>query len=179
MGGAVALDIALAAPGRVSALALLDPALDGYEFSASLLESWQAEEDALERGDIDAAVELNVRLWVDGPGRAAGAAPADVRALVAQMQRRAFELQLAADAVEDRMLAPGMVERLAEIGAPALVLSGEHDVGDFRDIAALLAASMPSAREVTVPGAAHLPSMEQPELVEDMLVPFLLDSASA
>jgi pimeloyl-ACP methyl ester carboxylesterase len=179
MGGAVALDIALAAPERVSALALLDPALDGYEsFSDDLLARWQAEEDALERGDIESAVEINVRLWVDGPGRPEGTAATDVRALVAQMQRRAFELQLAAgDDVADRMLAIGMADRLGEIGVPALVVCGEHDVDDFRDIATLVASSIPGARMETVPAAAHLPNMEQPELVEDLLVPFLLENA--
>jgi pimeloyl-ACP methyl ester carboxylesterase len=179
MGGAVALDVALAEPDRVSALALLDPALDGYEsFSDDLLERWQAEEDALERGDIEEAVEINLRLWVDGPSRRAGSAPADVRALVAQMQRHAFELQLAAgDDVDERMLAPRTAERLGEIAVPALVLCGEHDVPDFRDIAAMVAASIAAGRLETVPGAAHLPSMEQPELVEELLVPFLLEEA--
>jgi 3-oxoadipate enol-lactonase len=178
MGGAVALDIALAAPERVGALALLDPALDGFTFSPGLLARWEEEETAIERGDLDRAVELNVRLWVDGPERPPGSAPADVRALVTQMQRHAFELQLAAgDGVEDRMLSTGMAQRLAEITAPALVLCGEHDVPDFREIAELLARSLPNGRAETVPGAAHLPSMEQPELVEDLLVPFLLDHA--
>jgi pimeloyl-ACP methyl ester carboxylesterase len=177
MGGAVALDLTLAAPQRVGALALLAPAMD-HEFSPELVAKWDDEEEALERGDLDEAVEINLRLWVDGPGRPAGAAPADVRGLVAQMQRRAFELQLAAgDDVEERMLSEGMSGRLDEIAVPALVLIGDHDVSDFQAIAGLVARGIPDARLETISGAAHLPSMEQPEAVEELLVPFLLENA--
>jgi hypothetical protein len=45
------------------------------------------EEEALERGDLDAAVEANVRLWL------ADDVDPEVRALVAEMQRNAFVLQ--------------------------------------------------------------------------------------
>ena len=178
MGGAVALDLTLAAPERVGALVLLAPAMD-HEFSPELVAKWDDEEEALERGDIDEAVEINLRLWVDGPGRPAGAAPADVRGLVAQMQRRAFELQLAAgDDVDERMLSSEeMSGRLSEIAVPALVLIGDHDVSDFQTIAGLVAQGIPGARLETITGAAHLPSMEQPEAVEELLVPFLLENA--
>jgi 3-oxoadipate enol-lactonase len=178
MGGTVALDLALGAPERVGALALLAPAMD-HEFSPELVARWDDEEEALERGHLDTAVAINLRLWVEGPGRPEGAAPADVRGLVAQMQRRAFELQLAAgDDVDERMLATEeMSGRLGEIAVPALVLVGEHDVSDFRAIADRVAGGIAGATLHNIGGAAHLPSMEQPEVVEELLVPFLLENA--
>lgn len=179
MGGAVATQIALASPERVGALVLIDPAIDDHAWSAEMRSAWAREEELLDDGQLDAAADWNVRFWVDGPGRPEGAAPADVRALVAQMQRRAFELQApVADDVEDRELAQRLGARAAEIAVPALVIDGEHDVGDFREIASRMAGSISGARQVTIAGAAHLPSVEQPEAVEDVLVPFLLDHAT-
>ena len=52
---------------------------------------WREEAAALERGDLDAAVEANLRAWVDGPHRAASDVDASMRAFVGQMQRAAFE----------------------------------------------------------------------------------------
>ena len=61
---------------------------------------------------------------------------------------------------------------------PALVLIGEHDVSDFRDDRRRSSRrAIPGARLETITGAAHLPSMEQPEAVEELLVPFLLENA--
>ena len=179
MGGAVAQEIALASPERVSALVLIDPAIDDHEWSPEMRAAWAREEDLLEDGQLDAATDWNVRFWVDGPGRPEGAAPADVRALVAQMQRRAFELQApVADDVEDRELAQRLGGRAGEISVPTLVIDGEHDVADFRAIASRLAGSIRGAHHVTIADAAHVPSLEQPEAVEDVLVPFLLEHAA-
>ena len=101
-----------------------------------------------------------------------------MRALVAQMQRRAFELQLPVDdEVEHRELVEDVPARLGELRMPALVLDGEHDNADFRAIAQRLRASCPGARGETIAGAAHLPSMEQPEAVDALLLPFLLEHA--
>ena len=175
-GGAVALDLALGRPERVDALVLVDAPLDGTDWSAELRAAWEREEQALEAGDLDAAVAEIVRLWVDGPGRAPGSAPADVRALVAQMQRRAFELQLPFDGqVDETELVSDPAARLGELDRPVLVIDAEHDVADFRAVARRLAAELPRAQALTIAGAAHLPSLEQPEAFEEALGAFLAE----
>jgi 3-oxoadipate enol-lactonase len=178
LGGAVALDLALGRPERVDALVLAAAPLAGTDWSPELRAAWDHEEQALEAGDLDAAVEGIVRFWVDGPGRPAGSAPADVRALVAQMQRRAFELQLPLDGQTDETeLVEDPAARLGELDRPVLVIDGEHDVADFRAIARRLVAELSRAEAVTIAGAAHLPSLEQPEAFEDALGAFLAQRA--
>ena len=76
MGGAVAIDLAVAHPERVSAMVLVDSALGGHDWSAELEAAWDEEWQVIERGDLDAAVECTLRTWVDGPSRPAGSAPA-------------------------------------------------------------------------------------------------------
>jgi 3-oxoadipate enol-lactonase len=173
-GGFVALALALRAPERVAALVLLDAALDEFEPSHDLATFDAAEETALEAGDLDAAVELNVRFWVDRPGRRH---PADVdpavRDLVAVMQRDAFEAQIGVEAGLEEP-DPPVARRLSEIGAPALVVAGADDVEDFVAIARRLADELPGAGDVvTVAGAAHLPALERPAEVADLVLAFL------
>ena len=95
-GGRVALDTAFVAPERVTALVLAAPALRDHEWSQTVREFGDEEERLLDAGDIDAATDLNVRLWVDGPNRGPDAVREEVRERVREMQRRAFEIQVAA-----------------------------------------------------------------------------------
>ncbi|MFJ7154056.1 alpha/beta fold hydrolase [Streptomyces sp. NPDC101118] len=185
-GGRVALELAAGAPERVRALALLCPARAGFEPGAELTALWEREDALLEAGDVEAAVALNVEHWV-GPE-----ATAEARALVAVMQRRAFELQLAAlaqdgqadgegavteggaDAAEGTEAgAPALADGLARVDAPALVVGGAHDFADFRGIAAEVAALLPRARHVELDWAGHLPAVERPADTSALLVEFL------
>lgn len=175
MGGAVAIDLAVAHPERVSALVLVASAIADHPWSEDLRAAWAAEERALVAGDVDGATAQAVRFWVDGPRRPEGAAPADVRALVAQMQRTAYERQLPLDGlIDETELAPDAHLRLHELTMPALVIDGAEDVADFGAIARHLAEALPDARAATIADAAHLPSLERPEAFEDLLLEFLL-----
>ncbi len=171
-GGRLALGLAAGCPDRVAALVLLAPALGSHTWSDAVQVFGEAEDEALERGDLDSAVELNVRMWVDGPSRSPQESDPSIRALVADMQRRAFELGLADDAqYEEAVVTP------ADIRMPALVMVGDADVTDFADIAELLAAEIPQASLTRVPGAGHLLALERPELVAAELRAFLSDRA--
>jgi 3-oxoadipate enol-lactonase len=176
MGGRVALEVALAAPARVSALVLVGSGLPGHEWSASVRDYWAAEDAAIERGDLDAAAEVNVRFWVDGPGRRPDEVDAGVRRRAHAMQLRALELQVPAyerDGDLEELLVPDAGDRLGEVRRPALVLVGEADQPDIHAIAQRLAAGIPGARTATIPDAAHLPSMERPELFDRLVTEFL------
>ncbi|MFF5975921.1 alpha/beta fold hydrolase [Streptomyces sp. NPDC012769] len=167
-GGEVALEFAARHPGRATALALLCAAAPvELEPSDGLRAFFTREEELIEADDLDAAVDLNVDLWL-GPD-----AGAPARELVRRMQRRAFELQLAAP--EEFEAAPaGLTEAgLAAIDVPALVVSGAHDVPDFRFIATRLAALLPDVREVALDWAGHLPALERPEETARLLADFL------
>ena len=83
----------MARPELVSALVLVAPGLPGHEWSEELRAQWAEEEAAFESGDLDAAVEVSLRTWVDGPRRSPDEVDPEVRARVGEMQRRAYELQ--------------------------------------------------------------------------------------
>ncbi len=172
-GGLVALDLALARPELVSRLVLADVPLPGWDWSAPMRELGAIEEQALAGGDLDQAVEANLRLWVDGP-RGPGEVDGELRRLVGEMQRRAFELQVAAgDEADDELLTADVPGRLGELAAPALVVTGELDLADMQAIADHLVARFPDARRARIPGAAHLPSLERPAEFNCLVLGFL------
>ena len=152
-GGRVATEIAATAPDRVTRLVLLAPAAAGME-PGEALRAFGDEEDALlETDDVEAATELNVRTWL-GPD-----ADEAARALVHDMQKRAFELQLAAD--QDAEPQPVDADP-SRITAPTTVVVGAHDFQDFTEVARRLRDTIPTAELVELDWAGHLPTLERP-----------------
>ena len=164
-GGRVVLDVAASRPDRVAGLVLACAALPDHEWSAAIQAFGAAEDEALEAGDLDRATEVNVDFWLPTASDA-------VRAAIREQQRRAFELQIAADADEE-LLTDDLSSRLTALDMPALVLVGETDHADFQVIAERLAAALPNARRQTIAGSGHLPSLEQPAAFDAVVLPFI------
>lgn len=172
LGGRVALEAALHAPHRVGALVLIGSGLD-VDVEGGELHAYEAEEERLiTAGELDAAVDLNLRFWVDGPRREEGASGEATRALVRSMLRRAFEAQHDVDA-DEVPLEPRLAERLGEIDVPALVVLGREDAEEMQEISRRIARLLPQAELVELDGLAHLPSLEAPEVVGPLVRDFL------
>jgi 3-oxoadipate enol-lactonase len=172
LGGRVALEIAVAAPDRVAALILVGSGLPGHDWSSEMHATWEEEEAALRDGSLDKAVDVALRTWVAGPGRELEDVDAGVRARVAEMQRRAFELQASIEDDEE-LLVEDVADRLGEIQAPTLVLVGDEDVPDIQAIADRLAREIHGARLERIANTAHVPSMERPEEFDRLVLGFL------
>ena len=152
-GGYVALQVASAVPDRVERLVLLDAAADLIEPDESLREVWRQEQSLVEFGDLAGATDLMVDTWL-GPD-----ADDDHRALLRDMQRRAFDLQVAAG---DEGANRDLPVDLARITASVTVVVGHHDLSFFRATARVLADGLPHADLVELAWAGHLPSLERP-----------------
>lgn len=173
MGGRVALEIALARPDLVGRLVLVGSGLPDYAWSDAIRKYWEMEDAAIARGDLDSAVEMNLRMWVDGPNRSPSEVDPSLRRFVGEMTRRAFELQAPVwEEVEEELLVPEVGSRCVELHVPTLVLVGGDDVTDIHAIAAQLA-GIPGARKETIIGVAHLPSLERPDEFNRIVLAFL------
>ena len=177
MGGGASLQVAVARPDLVSALVLAGSGVRGHEWSDFVTRAWEDEEAAFDRGDLDAAVEINLRTWVDGPKRAPEEVDPRVRAKVAEMQRRSFELAVAEPDAQEQPLVRDVGDRLGEISAPTLVVVGELDVRDIGVVADRLERELPNVRVFRIAGAAHLPSLERPEEFNELVLGFLTEVA--
>jgi 3-oxoadipate enol-lactonase len=64
------------------------------------------------------------------------------------------------------------VDVLEKLRVPTLAIVGELDPPDFQEIAAAVAARVPGATKVVMPGAGHLANLE-PEQFNRVLLQFL------
>lgn len=150
-GSRIALDVTVGWPERVQALVLVsgpgrdDPALEAR---------FEEVDEAMDRGDVDAANAIEVELWAER------AAP-DVRAWVTAQNRALLERQHHLED-EPSFLEPPATERVGEVRVPVLVLLGEHDqpssVAGAEDIARATGGEL-----IVVARAGHLLGREQPE----------------
>ena len=178
LGGRVALELALYRPDLVERLVVIAPGLPGWDWSSETRAGWAAEEAAFDSGDFEAAAERSLRMWVDGPRRTPDEVDPAIRSAVAEMVLRSYEMQRNGwdgGAREEDVLDPSVGDRLHEILCPTLVIVGENDISDMRSIAGHVADSVNGARLVEVAGAAHFPSLERPDQVNDLLLAFLVD----
>jgi 3-oxoadipate enol-lactonase len=169
-GGRVALELAGARPDLVRALVLVGPGLASREWSEESQALFAEEEALVEAGDLAGAAEQQVRMWL------APDAEESVRELTAAMTRRSYEQQLPVDGLVDAAWPERSAEsRLTEIRIPTLVVTGTGDRSELHDVAELLVRELPDARAETIEGAGHLPSLERPDALNDLLLRFLHD----
>lgn len=167
-GAAVGLRVAVVAPASTSALMVVSPPPLELEPSPALTAAWEAEEAALEDGDIDGAVAAVVEAWTQP------SAPRALRDRVGAMQRRIFEVQ--AD-VPELQEAPDPLERnpeaISTLRIPVLAVAGGRDYPDFRRGAEELARAVPGAQLTVIDEAGHLAPLETPDQFQTLLLDFL------
>jgi pimeloyl-ACP methyl ester carboxylesterase len=168
-GGAVALRVAAVSPERVRSLMLFSAsAVPEPDPSPELLGAWEADEAALEAGDLEGAAEAVVSAWVRPE------ASDEVRHRVAAMQRENYERHgseqeptHATDPLEED---PGL---LAAIVCPVLLAAGEEDVVDFKNAVGELGAGLPRAETTLIPDCGHLAPLEAPEEFRRLVIEHL------
>jgi pimeloyl-ACP methyl ester carboxylesterase len=151
-GGYVVQQAASRQPERFSRLVLICAPTDNVQPTEDLRAVWSEENQLLEAGDVDGATDLMVRSWI-GPD-----ADDEARELLRTMQKRAYELQLAAGDVDNEEYE---VEP-EKISAPVRLITGVHDFQFFADCATYLEGRLPNAGRIDLPWAGHLPTLERP-----------------
>jgi len=173
MGGTVAIDLALEYPTRVARLVLVGSGVSGSNLGEADSALFADVEAADKAGDMDAVNRAEVRLWVDGPRRPEGSAPAAVRDLVLDMNGRSLHRDWSS--APHQKLDPPAIGRLREIAAPTLVIVGDEDLPHAAANAEVITSKIPGSRTVVIKGAAHLPSLERPDAFNRVLQDFLTE----
>jgi pimeloyl-ACP methyl ester carboxylesterase len=175
VGAGIAVEAALAHPRAVASLVLASPG--GAHFGGAqddLRAVWAEEIEALDRGDLGAAVEVNLRAWVDGPDRPSESVDPEMRSFVGAMQREAFELpDWDPDGAPESELEPPAHARLAEIDCPTLIVVGEADQVATLEAANHLAKEVRAARYVSWPESAHMLTLEWPDAFGRLVLEFV------
>ncbi|WP_288402063.1 alpha/beta fold hydrolase [uncultured Deinococcus sp.] len=171
-GGEIALDFALASPGRVCALVLVGTAIGGMPVPddwGEVPECLGGEmQEAREAGDLDRLNELEAQLWLDGanpPGRVQG----PLRDLFLAMNGPVLRAAPEEGTPPERTAYP----RLPELTVPTLLVVGSLELPHLRAASEHAARVMPRAELHVVPDTAHLPALERPGAFGDLLDRFL------
>jgi pimeloyl-ACP methyl ester carboxylesterase len=128
-------------------------------------------DEALDAGEIDRGVELELQLWIDGPNRRPEEVDARVRERVREMNGHNYR-EVAQEGVPRLPEVPA-AQHLSEIAVPTLILVGDQDVPDMHAIADVLDAEIQDTERHVIQGAAHHPNMEQPEEFNRLVLDFL------
>ncbi|HTG97049.1 MAG TPA: alpha/beta fold hydrolase, partial [Burkholderiales bacterium] len=166
LGGAIAQAFAIRHPGRVDRLM---PCCCRAQMVPDFAAMWHKLRDTVRQNGLESIVEQTVQRWFSEDFKAAHPEVLDkVRAMI---RRTTFEGYMGVTAA---FLGLAEEARLAEIKAPTLYVSGADDkLGGPPPLMAGLAAKVPGARHVSVPKAAHIANIQNPEGFNRVLEDFL------
>jgi len=173
MGGGLAMNLALTGPSKVRALIMVDAGPTGLELDTPTPAGFAEAEKAFNAGDLDLVAEIETQIWFDGMGRTPAQVNQSMRKLVYEMNRIALthEAKRRGKRLPDTQVPA--VERLGELHIPVLVIVGAHDTPYTLAAADYMVEKLPTARQVTIDDAAHLPNLDHPEEFHGILTTFL------
>jgi 3-oxoadipate enol-lactonase len=166
MGGQNAIELALRHPGRVRALVLLSASLQGFPFSREIKELFAAMNQAARTTGVESAKALFLASEV------VGAAVDSVRPMLADYSGWHWLHDSPVDTLK-----PPMMERLGELTAPTLAVSGERNPADLRAAFDYFVERVPAAKRLVLPGVGHFANLEVPDELNRLVEQFLEEAA--
>jgi 3-oxoadipate enol-lactonase len=163
-GGRVYLEVAIETPERVSALVLVCAGLPGPSSYTS--EQTAAVEAAIEAGDLERSVELELDIW----------APLGWDGELGRIALENAHVNSDVDA-EPAPLEPPAAGRLGEIKAPTLVITGDRDVQRMEELGDQFEREIPDARRIRFAHSDHFPNWREPERFNAVVLDFLAESS--
>ena len=172
-GGQIAIDFTLERPEMVSALVLVGSGLGGFDGTPSEAElrMFDEMERLWEAKDFEKLTELELQMWIDGPGQSPDRVGREMRKRVRDMILFNYNNQPVQG--KPRVLDPPAAGRISEIKVPTLIIVGDLDESNVDRVANVLVEGIAGAKKVVMPGTAHLPNMEKPEEFNRIVLDFL------
>jgi 3-oxoadipate enol-lactonase len=169
VGGQIALGLADRAPGRVSGLILMDTA-----HRIGTAESWNERIAAVERDGIGAIADMILARWLSAAFRQSH--PAETAGIAAMLTRTpAAGYAATCAALRDSDLTAAA----RAVRVPTQCIVGGEDGSTPPDLVQSLAALIPDAAFTLLPGLGHLPCLERPDLVADLILRFIEENRLA
>jgi pimeloyl-ACP methyl ester carboxylesterase len=166
LGGGLALDVTLAHPNRVWALAHVAAGVTGMPVNPYTDEQDAEFEGAIERGDLDTAMEIELTVW----------APLGADNTIRGLWRVTPDARGLPDGAQWRPQDPAH-DRLEEVTVPTIVIVPAHDPPQQRDVGAQVAQRIAGAQLVEV-DSDHYLTLRKPALVTSLLEEFLIAAST-
>ena len=177
-GALIALDFTVENPERVRSLTWVAGGVRGYEFpddprDVAVMEAIEPLEAAR---DWAAVVELETRLWTDGPDQPSNRVDPEIRRKMIQWNLESYRAeQQANQPIPPEVNAAHVLERLT---MPLLVTWGTLDVTSVAQCGEKLVQDVAGASKHVFDGVAHMVNLERPGEFNKLVGEFL-DSAES
>ncbi len=172
-GGRIAIDYALAHPGKVAALILVATAITAAaapnEYPREIAKLLVDLDDAESEHDHDRINAIEARLWLDGPLGANERIGGDVRQLFLDMNGHA----LRQTPFTREQPCESAMDRVHGLTVPSLVIWGTLDFPHIQLRSQWIAEKIPHAKSFIMDGCAHLPNLEQPAQFNSAIAAFI------
>ena len=169
MGGRVAVNFTVEYPERTVSLITVDTVLGGFTYS----EEWSAFLGMLFSKARQSGVETSKELFLNSGLFQPALENPEVTSRLAEMVLSYSGWNLLNPPGPEISLEIPAAKQLNKIDVPTLVIVGERDLQDFRDIADALECGIPKATKVIIPGVGHISNMEAPEKFNEVVLSFL------
>jgi 3-oxoadipate enol-lactonase len=166
LGGALAQAFAIEHPGRVERLM---PCCCRARMVPDFAALWHKLRETVRKNGLETIVEPTVQRWFSEDFKAAH--PEVLEKIRKMIRGTTLEGYLGVTAA---FLGLDVEDRLGEIKAPTLYVSGAEDkLGGPPELMKNLSSKVMGARHVSVPGAAHIANIQNPEGFNRVLADFL------
>ena len=165
MGGMIGQTYALKYPGMFKSLALCDTT---SRYPADAAGLWAERIKTVEAQGMEPLVESTLARWFTAPFRKAH--PEAVQKVAAMIRSTPVGGYVGCSHAIPKI---NLTARLKEIRCPAMVVVGKDDPGTPVAMAEEIHHALPGSKLVTIPSAAHLSNLEQPDAFNQALANFL------
>ncbi|SIR13603.1 3-oxoadipate enol-lactonase [Bosea sp. TND4EK4] len=169
IGGLIGQDLAIRHPDRLAALVLADTAP-----KVGTVESWTARIGAVRKNGMTAIADAVMERWFTPAFHSLK--PDELAGWRNLLLRQPAEGYVATcEALRDADLTGDLVG----IAAPTLVVCGDGDQSTPPDLVRAMASRIPGARFELVAGCGHIPPVEQPEQLAELIAQHLAEHATS
>lgn len=175
LGGAMATDFAVQHPQKVSKLVLVGSGLSGWDenrkVDTTTTQYITALMGALNNKDTAGAATVFVQNWFAGPARSR----ANFSDKLWQEGYAITHQNMLKHKASGwpRFAQPAAIHQLSALTMPVLIITGEIDMPEVLLMNRWLKEHIPNARQVLLPGVAHMVNLEQPDQFNKLLDDFL------
>lgn len=167
LGALIAQHIARFHPDRVKTLTCVSSVCRRTDTERSAVGARLASAEA----DFPATVNASIERWYSGTAVPQSVMEATRRTLEAN------DVQSFVHSYRVFALGDGVIgNELSRIKVPALAITGEHDPGSTPEMSMRLAAAIPGAKAVIVPGARHMLPVQDADVLARAINEFIKDS---